>query len=552
MDAGSEPVRHALASGGMGHFGVRELLTKNRHSRVAADSPALVHDGRTWTYRELDEAVTRVASALVSEGFGRGDRLAVLMYNRPEYVVALFAAAHLGGILVPINYYLAPAEIASAIDEAEVGWVLVEDDLAEHLRTALAGRSGVRVVQSGDPARRLDDAVAWSALTAYDGELVPAVSVELTDEALYQFSSGTTGIPKAAIHTHGNVLMNALTQVAEFSITAADVHLVVPALCWGAGFHDYTIATWWQGGTVVLHSSRGLTAKDIHRAICEHHVTTVLLVPSVIRIFLSDPDLDVADLKSLRIILSGGEPVPVESIQTLQQLLPHTQTVQAYGLSEFPVITTFLDGGDALQRRSSAGKATMGAIVRVVDEDGNDVAPGETGEIISKALSSMERYTGSAVDSGTRMVDGWLHTGDRATVDEDGFLYIAGRAKDMIISGGLNVYPAEIERVLDRHPAVVESAVIGVADQKYGETGLAVVVVADDVDHAETERALREELRGALAHFKVPKHWVLTHEPLPRTTSRKVQKFVLREQQAHHLDTCRCLDPIRTTVPAAN
>lgn len=532
----------------MGHFGVRELLTKNRHARISSNSTALVFEDRAWTYEELDATVTAVASALAANGFAKGDRLAVLMYNRPEYVVALFAAAHLGGVLVPLNYYLAPREVASAIVESDAGWVLVEDALAESLDSALAFvRRGadrqVRVVQSGEPSKRLERSLSWGDLVAFDGDRVPAVTVDHADHVLYQFSSGTTGIPKAAIHTHGNVLMNALTQVAEFAITSSDVHLVVPALCWGAGFHDYTIATWWQGGTVVLHGSRGLTAHDVHRSIRQHGVTTVLMVPSVIRIMLSDPELDVSELNSLRIILSGGEPVPVEAIARLQELLPDTQTVQAYGLSEFPVITTFLDGADAAERRGSAGRASMGAIVRVVDEHGMDVAPGETGEIISKALSSMTGYTGEPVGSGTRMVDGWLYTGDRAMVDEDGFLYIAGRAKDMIISGGLNVYPAEIERVLDRNPVVVESAVIGVPDKTYGETGLAVVVLVPGTDAVEAERVLRAELVEAIAKFKIPKHWVLTEQPLPRTTSRKVQKFVVREQHADHLSHCRCLEP---------
>ena len=528
----------------MSHFGVRELLTKNRHSRVNKSATALAFGDTSWTYDELDSAVTVVASALAAHGFQRGDRLAVLMYNRPEYVVAFFAAAHLGGIIVPINYYLQPSEVASAIEESGSTWVVVEDDLATTLSVGVDSlRPGVsvpRIIHVGSLPASVEGAIAWSDLAAYDGATMPPATVDLADEFLYQFSSGTTGVPKAAIHTHGNVLMNALTQVAEFGITAADVHLVVPALCWGAGFHDYTLATWWQGGTVVLNQSRRLSAADIYQVVLEREVTTVLLVPSVMRILLSDPALDVSALTSLRIILSGGEPVPVESIKALQRLLPKTQTVQAYGLSEFPVITTYLDGADAIQRVGSAGKATLGAIVRVIDEDGRDVAAGETGEIISKSLSSMTGYTGGPVTSGTRMVDGWLHTGDRATVDEDGYLYIAGRAKDMIISGGLNVYPAEIERVLERRPDVRESAVVGIEDEKYGEVGLAVVVVESPIDECAAVESMKAELRQALAHFKVPKHWVLTDQPLPRTTSRKVQKFVVREQQAHHLETCQC------------
>lgn len=522
----------------MGHFSVRELIVKNRHSNGSADHPALVFGDQSWSYRELDESVTQLASGLAAEGFVAGDRLAVYMYNRPEYVQLLFAVAHLGGIIVPLNYFLKGPEVQLAIEEAGITWLVVEDDLKKSLlpmRDYLDGRTRVVTVDFRDEGYiAIDD-----LMSAVHPLVAPAV-LDQSDEFLYQFSSGTTGIPKAAVHTHGTVLTNALTQVAEFAITATDVHLVIPALCWGAGFHDFTIATWWSGGTVVLNPSRRFNALQLARSIEANGVTTVLLVPTVMGLLLHEPDINDAQLKSLRIILSGGEPVSVESLRELQSRLPECRTIQAYGLSEFPVITTFLDGTDALTHRGSAGKASLGTIIRVVDPDGNDVEPGSEGEIISKSIATMKGYTSPSVDAGTRLVDGWLYTGDRARVDEDGFIYIAGRAKDMIISGGLNIYPAEIERILVQQASVLESAVIGVKDEKYGETGLAVVVV-DDPGHIE-QPVLWSALRDQLSNFKVPRHWDIRTTPLPRTTSGKVQKFLLKQEMSNHLDHCTCID----------
>ena len=529
-----------LTVSGMGHFGVRDLLTKNRHSRASRNHTALVYRERSWTYEELDVEVTKLASGLTRAGFTSGDRLAVLAYNCPEYVISFFAAAHLGAVIVPLNYLLEAPEVVSAVEESGSTWLVVGEELGRAVKLL---PPDIRTITLGSEAFG-PNSITWRSLTAGETESIPSAVITHDQEFLYQFSSGTTGVPKAAIHTHGTVLMNALLQVAEFGITSADTHLVVPALCWGAGFHDYTLATWWQGGTVVLNPSRKLDVVDLQRTIRAHQVSTVLLVPSIMRMLLDVARGDIESLCSLRIILSGGEPVPAEAIRDLQESLPDTQTIQAYGLSEFPVITTYLDGQDAIARRGSAGKATLGAIVRVVDEDGKDVRPGEVGEIISKSLASMIGYTGIADESGTHLRDGWLFTGDRARVDEDGFIYIAGRKKDMIISGGLNVYPAEVEKILASDPAVKECAVVGVPDQRFGEVGLALLVAPDAP--SDLVQNLQCRLREEVGHFKIPKHWIVTHTPLPRTASGKVQKYLLQKEYEHHPDNCTCASATTT------
>ncbi|MDW5593151.1 AMP-binding protein [Conexibacter stalactiti] len=509
----------------MGLYGLADSLYRNRTARQGdADRVALVFEDRSFTYAELESRVRRLATGLAAAGFQPEDRCAILLYNRPEYVELYYAIAHLGGVVVPLNYYLKGPEIAYALDDSDVRWLVhepafdellgsISSDLPPDLRT-------VALTDGETEALRYEQLIEAGA--AADA---PVAATAPDDLFLLQYTSGTTGLPKAAMHSHGNILFNALTQVAEFAMTEDDVHLVLPALCWGAGFHDFTVATWWRGGTVVLRPSGGFSGAEFCATVARHGVSIVLLVPSVLRLVLEGDNLERHDMSSLRLILSGGEHVPIEAIEDLQRRLPNCQFLQGYGLSEFPTIMTYLDGEHAITKRGSAGRASMTAVVRVVDDEGRDMPAGEPGQIICRSPAVTHGYLGRDDATGTTLVDGWLHTGDRGWVDEDGFLFIAGRVKDMIISGGLNVYPAEIERVLGRHPAVKEAAVVGVPHERYSEVGRAVVVVDDPdaLDASELEALCREQL----ANFKVPREWEIRSEPLPRTTSGKVQKFLL-------------------------
>ncbi|MDO8187738.1 AMP-binding protein [Conexibacter sp. JD483] len=509
----------------MGLYGLADSLYRNRLARQAdVDRTALVFEDRRISYGELEARVRRLATGLANAGFKPEDRCAILLYNRPEYVELYYAIAHLGGVAVPLNYYLKGPEIAYALEDSGTTWLVHEpafdavvDSIADELSPDMRR---ISLTDAATDALRYEEVVADGAA----GD-IPVAPTAPEDLFLLQYTSGTTGLPKAAMHSHGNILFNALTQVAEFAMTEDDVHLVLPALCWGAGFHDYTVATWWRGGTVVLRPSGGFSGEEFCGKVEQHGISIVLLVPSVLRLVLEGDSIERHDMSSLRLILCGGEHVPIEAIEDLQRRLPNAQFLQGYGLSEFPTIMTYLDGEHAITKRGSAGRASMSATVRVVDEHGADTPPGEPGQIICRSPAVTHGYLGREDATGTTLVDGWLHTGDRGWVDEDGFLYIAGRVKDMIISGGLNVYPAEIERVLGAHPAVKEAAVVGVPHERYSEVGRAIVVVddLDAVDQDELEALCRERL----ANFKVPREWEIRVEPLPRTTSGKVQKFLL-------------------------
>jgi fatty-acyl-CoA synthase len=505
----------------MNAYTLRDILTKTATDAGAGpDDVALTFDGRDMTFGELDTRSTRLAAGLAAAGFGKGDRVAVVMHNRLEWVELFFALAKLGGVMVPVNYLLAASEMHYILDDSGSRWVVVEDSLAPALASlpeALAGRAIIEVGEPTGLGRQYEDVLTDAPFTP------PAVTSD--DLFLLQYTSGTTGFPKGAMHTHGTVLWNSYHQIVDFDVTAEDVYYVTPALCWAAGFHDLALATLWRGGRTVIGRSTGFDPAHFLEQVQTHGVTKVLLVPTVLKRVLGCPEFDRFDLSSLRMVISGGEPVSPSSLEGMKAKLPHCDVLQVYGMSEFPTLMLLMTGKDAPGRSGSTGKACSAAVIRIVDETGGDVPAGAIGQIICRSPANMVGYYGKPEATAATLADGWLHTGDLASRDDEGFVYMAGRAKDMIISGGLNVYPAEIERVLAAHADVVEAAVVGEPDEQWGEIGVAHVVLraGADLDAAAAAAYLRERIAG----FKVPKAYRFTTEPLPRTTSGKVQKHRL-------------------------
>lgn len=504
----------------MGGYSLASVLRKRLTGRAGPERPAVTFQSRTLTYAELDGRSDRLAAGLAAAGLEKGDRVGVLMHNRLEWFELLFAIGKLGGVIVPLNYMLKAPELRFILNDCDAAWLVAEDRFADVLPrlSDASGRRRTVVVED-----------AYEELMASAGPPVD-VDVRAEDLLLLQYTSGTTGFPKGAMHTHSTVLWNSYHQIPDFGVSRDDVYFVIPALCWAAGLHDLALATLWAGGRVVLSPSTGFSPTLFCETVARERVTTALLVPAVLKRLLVSGELARHDLSSLRLLMSGGEPVPVPAIEELHRVLPACPLVQVYGMSEFPTLMLLLDVEDAMTRLGSAGKACSIAEIRVVDETGRDVAPGEPGEILCHSPACLIGYYGDEDASTQTLRGGWLHTGDLARVDDDGYVLIVGRAKDMIISGGLNVYPAEVERAIIEHPAVAEAAVIGVPDDEWGEVGRAVVVLEDgkDLDEAELKAALKQQL----ANFKLPKQFEIRREPLPRTTSGKVQKFLLRDAEA--------------------
>jgi fatty-acyl-CoA synthase len=491
---------------------------------------AIEFQGRRQSFAELAERATRLANGLAALGVRAGDRVAVLMANRLEWPEAMYALAGLGAVLVPVNVLLRPPEIEHVLAHSG-STCLIADEAAGEAVAALAGLPLlVRVgALEAPPGAR---SAAYEEVLAGARARMPWAGPGLEEAAVLFYTSGTTGRPKAAEHTHGGLLWNTFTQIPDLGLGPEDTYLVVPSLSWAAGFHDLVLPLAWIGGRSVLMPTGGTSVERIALAAEGTGATHVLLVPTLLKQLLSSP-ADLARLRGsrLRWIISGAEPVPRPVIAAMNDELPGANVVQGYGLSEFPTIATALRPEEAIPRAGSAGRP-LSIVTLAVESDAGAVSPLGEGEVLIRSPATMRGYYRLPEETAETLRDGWLHTGDLGVVDDEGYLTITGRKKDMIVSGGLNVYPKEVEEVIYQLAGVAEAAVVGVPDERWGEVPVAVVVA----DPAELgSEAVEAACRVRLASYKCPRHVLLRDEPLPRNPSGKVLKRELRPWAARAL-----------------
>jgi fatty-acyl-CoA synthase len=508
-------------------FSFAHLLQRlDKSSYVDANKEAVVFEGERVSYGALRDRAARLASALRADGLARGDRVAVLMRNDPAWFDVFFAVSALGGVLVPVNVLLRPAEVAFVLQDSGAATLVCGADLRPTAEQALmAAPACQRLLVHGAASGRFR---SYAAFRDAAPAVFPDGEVAMSDPALLQYTSGTTGFPKGATHTVSSLLWNSFHQCVDFELRPSERYLCLPSLCWVAGLHDFTLATLWVGGTVILYPSGGLHMGSLLATLASERCNRVLLVATVLKQFVESEDLGAHDLRHLRYILSGAEPVPVPVIERCNRILPEVTLAQGYGLSEGPTLATVLRPEDAVRKIGSCGKPTTNTEARIVDDEGRDLPPGAPGELILRSPATMAGYWNQPEASAEALRGGWLRTGDLATRDDEGYFTICGRKKDMFISGGLNVYPAEVEAVLMGEPGVAECAVVGVPDDRWGEAGRAVLVpkrgATVDLD------ALRRRLHDRLASYKVPKQIDVWNDPLPRTASGKVRKFMVRDR----------------------
>jgi fatty-acyl-CoA synthase len=506
---------------------IDQIIAKPRAGMHGAqDSIAVVTETASYTFAELDERARRLAGRLRELGVRRGDRILVLMHNRIEWIDVYFAAAKLRAVIVPANYFFVESELDYLLDDSGATVVVSEEALA------------ARLDHRSDVVRLIADATrpGWTTLDVAGYPDAPELDHEAgaaADEPfLLQYTSGTTGRPKAAIHTHATIMFNLIQQVAQYGMTDRDVYLLVVAFAWVAGFHAYMLPTLLAGGRVVVQPNHAIDPEQLAAALERHGATITGLAPVVLARLAESDRLDPARLGALRMIISGGAPCPEDLIRLYSERLPGCAVIQALGMSEGPFSGVNLPADQAIARVGSVGRGGLTHLVRVVDEAFEDVAAGEIGEIVVRSPGVAVGYWRRPEETAEAFVDGWFRTGDLARIDGDGYVFITGRSKDMIISGGLNVYPVEVEQALLRHPAVADVAVVGMPDPRWGETPVAVVVRAAPATAAE----LDEFARLHVAKYKVPTRWVFVEDPLPRTFSGKVQKFKIRERLAADAD----------------
>ncbi|MCW2959055.1 MAG: Long-chain-fatty-acid--CoA ligase FadD13 [Solirubrobacterales bacterium] len=484
--------------------------------------PAVIFDGVPRSFTELRERSLRAANALHGIGVQPGDRVAVLLPNGHEWTELFFGTAALGAICVPVNVLNSGPDVLDVLEDCGATTLVVAATADEKLGDIDRDQLPERVIAVGPSA--LAQTQDYEALLAKSSTAVPHGPAQ-HDLFMFFYSSGTTGKPKAAAHTHTGILWNSFQQLVDFGLTAQDRYLAVPSLSWAAGFHNLILPLWWQGGTTVLMPTGGTTVDRIVAGVHTGNCTHTFLVPTLLKQLLTSPEqLEILRGTDLRWIISGAEPVPVSVIEQLNAELPGCDVVQGYGMSEFPTIATALRPEEAIPKAGSAGRPMSITQLAVRHGDGTIAATGD-GEVLLRSLASMQEYYGRPGATRDAFADGWLNTGDVGSVDDEGYLTITGRTKDMIISGGLNIYPKEIEDVIYRLEGVAEAAVIGVQDDVWGEIVVAVVVpeaggtVSEDQVQAACE---------VLGKYKRPKAVFLRDEPLPRTLTQKVLKRELR------------------------
>lgn len=492
-----------------------------RRSLIGPDRPAITFEGHTLSYGEFADRIDRLAAELVAGGAGAGHRVGYLGPNHPAFLTTLFACARAGATFVPLNFRLTGPELAYIVNDAGIHTLIADATLApavDAIRSDL-GVSRFIALSTTSGWEELDE-----LLTTRDPIAEPA-HPDPAEVAVIMYTSGTTGVPKGAMLTHGNLFWNNVNALLTFDVTSTDTTYVAAPLFHIGGLNVTTLLTLQKGGHVVLVASF-----DASRALADimrYRVTTMFGVPAMFLFMSQLPEFATSDLSSVGFFVCGGAPVPEPLMRTYADR--GVVFAQGYGLTETAPLALATGISDSARKVGAAGHKVLPlSDVRVVDVDNAPVTPGEPGEICVRGPQVMIGYwnnpmaTHAVIDA-----EGWFHTGDVGREDADGYIYVVDRLKDMVVTGGENVYPAEVESVLYSHPAVAEVAVVGLPDVKWGEAVTAVVAPIPGA--TVTLEELREFAAGRLARYKLPLRLKVV-DALPRNPSGKVLKLQLRER----------------------
>ncbi len=503
---------------GMGRWASRRAL-------IEGDRVALESKSRRVSYAEFDVRTNRVANGLYRQGVRFGDRVAMLLFNSVEFMEVLFGCAKLGAIAVPINFRLASAEVAYLLGDSGAVVFVASGRLFEVAAAAMQVE-GVNVRELylvGDSPAEWSDAVMPFEALLKDAAADPRdEEVNLGDVAMLMYTSGTTGRPKGAMLTHGNMVWNAINMLGRLTGLSHDDRSVTAAPMFHiGGLGVFTLPLFYLGASNYLLET--FSPRETLDLMAKERATGMFLVPAMWAAIAQVEDFDSYDLGSLRFGISGGAPCPLTVIEFFQS--KGINFLEGFGMTETSPVVSVLAAEDVKSKAGSIGRVCMHVDARIVDEEDRDCETGTVGELLLMGPNIFKGYWGLPAASAEALKNGWFHTGDLGRIDAEGFITLVDRKKDMIITGGENVYPIEVEQVLFRHPGIQDVAVIGVKDERWGETVVAVVVArdADAIDPDEVIFFARERL----AHFKAPTRVEVVSE-LPRNATGKILKRELR------------------------
>ena len=516
---------------GASKYRLLDTLGRAARSPSGHHRAAIWADGREQTFGQLHARALRLANGLLGLGCVSGTRVGVLMGNRHEWPEALFGVAAFGGICVPVSVLLRGIEVGYLCDDSGIEVLIVDERGAPALAEMSRLPETIITVGSVEVPERVSRVVAYEDVLSNGRDVSPGVWIDAESPVMTYYTSGTTGRSKGATHSHQGITWNTVHQVFDLGVTPQDRYLVVPSLSWAAGFHDVMLALMWQGGTNILMPTGNITIEAVVDQVIAQRATHTLLVPVLLRQLAAEPEL-LQRLRNsdLRWVLTGAEPVPAALTNELNAELPACSVVQGYGMSEFPLIAALLQPHEAVEHSGKAGRPTSITSIAVRTQDGTIQQVGE-GEILTRSPAAMLGYHNMPEATAEAFLDGWFHTGDSGRLDEEGFLTVTGRKKDMIISAGINIYPREIEDVIIAELGIRDVAVVGVPDEKWGEVPVVVLLGADDGRAAK----ITEVCSARLSRYKQPREVIHRSEPFPRTPNGKLLKRELAPWAAEQL-----------------
>lgn len=500
-----------------------DLLTQR--ANLTPDREALydVTNGVRHTYAEVNERANRAANFLRERyGIQKGDRVSILAHNHMAYVDLLFGIGKIGAILAPLNWRLTSRELTYIVNDCQPKVLVVGPEfvsLYDEMREAIQVESVIAL-----------DGAEIRGVENYEDLLNQASSaepkrplIEANDAYCILYTSGTTGQPKGAVLPHRQILWNAINTVISWGLSEQDVSPVLTPMFHSGGLFVFLVPLFYAGGRIVM--ARSFDPDASLRLIVDEKCTVILGVPTLFQVWMNSPQFDAVDFSHVHFFISGGAPCPPSLIEAWSQRKGVTMR-QGYGLTEVGVNCFSMTDEDALRKVGSVGKPIFHSEMRLVNEQGNNVSVGTTGELLIKGPHVCVGYWNNTAATGQSLKDGWFHTGDMARMDEEGYFYIVGRFKDMLISGGENVYAAEVEAIFREHEAVLDAALIGQPDEKWGEVGL--MIVACKPNQTVNVDELLKFCSRRLAKYKIPKRIEFVAS-LPYSPYGKVMKAELRK-----------------------